>query len=161
MDDFFSTFLYILVIGFFIFIRLRKSKKNESQRKTWIPPQRPAEKPVVLSRIPQTDAAEDDIVEAAWRTFRAVSESAIPRSSSPVSVIEKTVADVPKHTTAPISAVLPADTEKKDTPPQKQNVLAAGFSRRFEKLSFLQKAIVMSEVLGKPKALRTNRDEGF
>jgi hypothetical protein len=104
---------------------------------------------------------DDGAVENSWRAFRPEAEVKVPEApprAAPVSpVVPSRVIIKPESRVSPPSAeIAPVAQEAEDgkTIPRPVTAISGGFPSRLPRLGPLQQAIVMAEVLGKPKALR-------
>lgn len=118
------------------------------------------EKPPVRAAAP--DEEEDELIKAAWQAFRPgegreaaqVSPRPEARGASQPAAVQPAAAQP-----GPLPSPAPAEPE---TAPEEaaggkaaaEPVIPENFSSRLARLGPLQRAIVMAEVLGKPKALR-------
>jgi hypothetical protein len=134
------------------------------------------------------DSGEDEVVQAAWRQFRTGTEAQAPspapvRPKKPASagVFSKAAETAEtagsaspgrKPDAAPVSGVsLPEEAAASGPKPAADGETGAGksldaarpktaegFSARLARLGTLQQALVMAEILGKPKALRADEE---
>jgi hypothetical protein len=98
---------------------------------------------------------EDGVVEAAWQAFRPgerrETPPEAPRIEAPRFPQPAAVRPAPFVPAAPETA--PKEAARKEETAARP-AIPDGFSSRLSRLGPLQRAIVMAEVLGKPKALR-------
>jgi hypothetical protein len=104
---------------------------------------------------------DDEAVENAWRAFRPEAEVKVPEAparTAPVSpVVPSGVIINPESRVPPApaeSSPMAQEAEDGEILSRPVTAISGGFSSRLPRLGPLQQAIVMAEVLGKPKALR-------
>jgi hypothetical protein len=107
-----------------------------------------------------TEPSADDVVEAAWREFRSGGQDfgAPEPAQAKLSFAASSTPATPAIPATPVRNVssAPQLAEKKlERQSPVQTGKSEGFSSRLARLGPLQQAIVMAEVLGKPKALKS------
>ena len=176
MDSLFFAFIYFAAIVFIIIVKIRKArrqKENRSRmhgRQAGLPYQHDKaalgsfsdrqprlDTPHDQPRTGSGDDHEDSVIETAWRNFRPpepdVPEARRPEPAAPVPAAEPP-APVPDVYVETDNATPPQTPARTSAITQTQDL--ADFSARLKHLSQLQQAIVMAEVLGKPKGLQMN-----
>ena len=144
MDEFFFPFIYFIFIVIFVIVKMRKNKAAAAKR----PPVQP--KPIVVPAAIE----EDDIVDTAWQQFRG--QEAAPAQFIPEPQLVNQEPEI-----IPLQEnITPIDVPViyKETKPSVSTKSRKGFHEKLAGLSRLKQAVIMAEVLGKPRGLRDTNE---